>query len=245
MAASPQGLLQPLLIPQTIWEEITMDFIVKLPKSQGYDAILVVVDRLSKYAHFMALRHPYSAKTVAEVFIREVVRLHGVPVSIVSDRDPLFLSTFWRELFRMQGTQLNMSIAYHPTTNRQTEVINRILEGCLRCFCSEQPKNWHAVLPWAEYWYNTSYQGAARCTPFETVYGKAPPSLNRFVPGESVVEAVAQDLMTRDEALRQLKFHLSRAQDLMVSQANKKRRDVDMWGTGSILKLDLISKHLY
>lgn len=81
----------------------------------------------------------------------------------------------------MQGTQLKMSTAYHPKTDGQTEVVNRIEEGYMRCFCSEQPKSWHAMLPWAKYWYNTSYQGVARCTPFETVYGRAPPSFSKFV----------------------------------------------------------------
>ncbi|WVZ13310.1 hypothetical protein V8G54_017840 [Vigna mungo] len=226
MTASPQGLLQPLPIPQSVWEEVSMDFIVKLPKSQGYDAILVVVDRLSKYGHFIALKHPYSARTMAEVFTREIVRLHGIPRSIVSDRDPLFLSLFWKELFRMQGTQLRMSTAYHPETDGQTEVLNRVVEG------------WKMMLCWAEYWYNTSYQGTARCSPFEIVYGRAPPSLSRFVPGETAVESVAQDLMTRDEALKQLKFHLSRAQDLMVQQANKKRREMQfMVGDWVYLKI--------
>lgn len=188
LAASPQGLLQPLPIPQAIWEEISLDFIVKLPKSQGFDAILVVVDRLSKYGHFIALKHPYSARTVAEIFIQEVVKLHGIPTSIISDRDPLFLSMFWKELFKMQGTQLSMSTSYHPETDGQTEVVNRILQGYLRCFCSKQPKGWKMMLPWAEHWYNTSYQGAARCSPFEIVYGRAPPALSRFIPGETAME---------------------------------------------------------
>lgn len=186
-----------------------MDFIVKLPKSQGYDAILVVIDRLSKYAHFLSLKHPYSARTMVEVFVKEIVRLHGIPVSNVSDRDPLFLILFWKELFKMQGTQLRMSTTYHSETDGQTEVLNRIVEGYLRCFCSKQPKSWNAMLPWAEYLYNTSYQGATGCTPFKTVYARAPPSLSRFVPGETPVEAVAQELRKRDEALKQLKFHLT------------------------------------
>ncbi|WVZ18576.1 hypothetical protein V8G54_005898 [Vigna mungo] len=205
----------PLPIPQAVWEETSLDFIVRLPKSQGYDAIMVVVDRLSKYAHFMALKHPYTAKTVPDVFTKEVIRLHGIPVSM-------------RELFKKQGTQLKMSTAYHPETDGQTEVVNRIVEGYLRCFCSEQPKSLYGMLPWAEYWYNTSYQGAARCTPFEIVYGRPPPSFSRFIQGETPVEAVAQDLMTRDEALKQLEYHLSRAQDLMTQQANKKRKEVDV-----------------
>lgn len=95
----------------------SMDFIVRLPKSKGCDAILVIVDRLSKYGHFIALKHPYTARIVAEAFVREVVKLHGIPKTIVSDCDPLFLSAFWREMFKIQGTHLRMSTAYHPETD--------------------------------------------------------------------------------------------------------------------------------
>jgi len=224
LASSPQGLLQPLPIPNAVWEDISLDFIVRLPKSNGYDSVLVVVDRLSKYGHFIPIKHPYSAKSIAEVFAKEIVRLHGIPASIVSDRDPTFLSLFWKELFRMQGTQLNMSTAYHPESDGQTEVLNRTLETYLRCFSSEQPKSWSHFLSWAEYWYNTSFHGAAQKSPFEIVYGRPPPSISRFIPGETIVEAVAQDLMTRDEALSQLKFHLARAQEHMTKYANKHRK---------------------
>ena len=112
------------------------------------------------------------------------------------------MSHFWQELFRLRGTTLNMSTAYHLESDGQTEVLNRTLETYLWCFCSEQPKSWTGFIPWAEYWYNTSFQGAACCTPFEVVYGRPPPSLARFVPGETLVEAVAQDLMDRDETLK-------------------------------------------
>jgi len=118
LASSSQGLLQPLPIPKVVWEEVSMDFIVKLPKSNGFDAIMVVVDRLSKYGHFVPLKHPYSARIVAEIFMKEVVKLHGIPAAIVSDRDPMFMSIFWKEMFKLQGTVLKMSTSYHPKSDR-------------------------------------------------------------------------------------------------------------------------------
>ncbi|KAA0043541.1 transposon Tf2-1 polyprotein isoform X1 [Cucumis melo var. makuwa] len=117
-----------------------MDFIDGLPKAAGFDVILVVMDRLSKYAHFLALKHPCAAKSMAEIFVKEILRLHGFPTSIVSDRDKVFLSNFWHEMFRLFGTRLSRSSTYYPQSDGQIEVVNRGVDVYLRCFCGEKPK---------------------------------------------------------------------------------------------------------
>lgn len=192
-----------------------MDFITGLPRSRRFDVILVV-DRLSKACHFIGLTHPFTAKVVAEAIVKEVVRLHGVPRSIVTDRDPIFCSSFWKELFKAVGTKLRMSSSYHPESDGQTEVMNRCLEAYLRCFVSKHPKQWAQWLGWAEYNFNTSFHTATGRTPFEAMFGRPPPTLVQFLPEEIRVKAVADDLVARDEILRDLKHHLERAQQRMT-----------------------------
>jgi hypothetical protein len=166
------GTLQLLPIPPSIWRDISMDFIVGLPKSGNKSVIMVVVDRLSKYAHLCSLQHPFTASIVAQLFMDQVFKLHGMPHSIVSDHDPTFTSNFWQELFKLQGTQLHLSTSYHPQTDGQTEVVNKCLETYLRCFASERKNQWAQWLPLTEWWYNTFYHIATRVTPFKAVYGK-------------------------------------------------------------------------
>jgi hypothetical protein len=125
------GLLQPLAIPSQCWEEVSMDFITGLPKSEGKTVIMVVVDRLTKYAHFFSLSHPFKASTIATTFMEIVQKLHGVPKIIVSDRDPIFTGNFWTELFSCLGTQLAHNSSYHPQYDGKTEIVNKCLEGYL------------------------------------------------------------------------------------------------------------------
>ena len=131
--------------------------------------IMVVVDRLSKYGHFIAVKHLYSAKTITELFVKEIAWLHDMPRSIISDCDPIFTKQFRVEFFRLQGSDLRMSFSYHLQANGQTEVLNRSLETYLRCYTSSRQKQWSRYLSWVEYWYNTFYQFAIQMTPFEAI----------------------------------------------------------------------------
>jgi len=185
-----QGLLQPLSLPTQPWQNTSMDFITQLPRSEGHTAICVVVDRFSKFAHFMPLKPGFTAKIVAQEFISAVVKLHGFPIFIVSDRDPLFLSKFWCQLFKFSRTQLHYSSAYHPQSDGQTEVVNRCLEQYLRAYSHGEPHKWVTHLLWAEFSYNTSFHTAIAMTPFEALYGFSPQATPGYVPGSSAITEV-------------------------------------------------------
>jgi hypothetical protein len=170
-----KGTLQPLPIPPTIWRDISMDFIVGLPKSENKSVIMVVVDHLSKYALICALQHPFTTSTVAQIFMDHIFKIHSMPHSIVSDRDPTFTNNFWQELSRLQGTQLHLSIAYHPQTDGQTKFVNKCLETYLRCFASDWKHQLDQWLPIYEWWCNApSHPKAEHATKNKTLYSVQP-----------------------------------------------------------------------
>jgi hypothetical protein len=218
----PAGLLQPLPIPHQVWSDIVMDFIEALPKVGGKSVLLTVVDQFSKMAQFIPLSHPYSASIVAMAFFDNVVRLHGLPCSIVSDHEPVFTSRFWEELFRLASVKLLLSSAFHPQIDGQIEVTTHIIAMYLRCLTGDHPRSWLHWLPWAEFCYNTSFQSAFKMTPFNIVYGRDPPPLLKYEPGMSSVATMDAQLKERDEFLAEIQQRLLLSQDLMREHHNKK-----------------------
>lgn len=172
----PAGLLQTLSIPDRKWECLSMDFITGLPRAQGRDCIYVVVDRLTKFAHFFPITATYTTTQVADLFFREVFRLHGLPRSIVSDKDNRLMSHFWQELFRLCGTELTSSTSYHPQTDGQTEIVNKWVEGYLRNYIAGQQKAWVKWIYLCEYCYNSTYHMSIQMSPFMALYGYEVPS---------------------------------------------------------------------
>ncbi|WVZ63184.1 hypothetical protein U9M48_012838 [Paspalum notatum var. saurae] len=229
----PAGLLQPLEVPSQVWADISMDFIEGLPRVHGKSVILTVVDRFSKCAHFIALGHPYTATSVARAFFNEIVRLHGLPASIVSDRGLVFTSAVWRDLFKMSGVKLRMSTAFHPQTDGQSEVTNRTIAMYLRCITGDRPRAWVDWLPWAEYCYNTAYHTALRATPFQVVYGREPPALGTYRDGSARTQTVDDMLHDRDLFLSEVRDRLLQAQVYSKRQYDSSHRalefQVDDW----------------
>lgn len=148
-----------------------MDFIEGFPCSGSVNCLMVVVDKFSKFAYFVPLLHLFLAQQVAQLFLDNVYRLHGLPTHIISDCDRIFTSTFWCELFRIAQTSLSMSSAYHPQSDGQTECVNQCLETFLRYFVHSFPKKWSRWVSFAEFWYNTSPHSSLGRSPFKVLYG--------------------------------------------------------------------------
>jgi transposase InsO family protein len=171
---TPFRLLKPLQLPTRPWDSISMDFITGLPETEGCNALWVIVDRLTKMSYFIACKDTMTLKDLAKGFMFHMVRAHGLPNSIISDRGSLFTSKFWKQIMKAMGTTRNLSTVFHPETDGQTERTNTILEQYLRAYCNYQQDNWKTLLPIAEFCYNNTKLGTLGVTPFYANYGYHP-----------------------------------------------------------------------
>lgn len=184
-----QGFLHPLEVPRQVGEELRMDSITHLPSSFDHTVIWVICDRLTKFIHFIALPTHFIEPDLAIHFSFDIRLLHGVLKSTVSDRDTLFLSAFWKEIFCLHGTTLKHSTSYHPEMDGQIEVVNRSLETYPCCFTNDQPHKWFKLLHLVEFWYNSSHHLAIGMSPFEAnvdeLCGRSAPNLLDYTKGLS------------------------------------------------------------
>jgi len=235
---APFGPLQPLPVPQERWWDISIDFITDLPPSQGFDAICVVKDRLSKHAHFIPTTKTISAPKLADLFLTNIFRLHGMPRSIVSDRGPQFVSKFWKRFQSLLGCQVHLSSAFHPETDGSTEVLNQVIEQYLRIHCTYLQDDWafpHLAL--AEFTYNNSENSSTKMTPFMANHGHHPlfdPSIIR----ESIVPAAEDRVKDLQRILEDLKANLAEAQKAYTAAANRHRLPVPDIQPGDFVFLD-------
>ena len=168
----PAGLLQPLELTEWKWEHITMDFVTHLPRtSRKHDAVWVIVNRLTNSAHFLVVQMTFTLEEFCKLYIREIVRLHGVPVLIVSNRDPRFTAQFYKSLQRAMGTQLRMSTAFHPQIDGHSKSI-QVLEDMLRACVLDLKDSWEEHLTLVEFAYNNSYHVSRHMAPYEVLYGR-------------------------------------------------------------------------
>jgi hypothetical protein len=242
---STPGLLQPLPIPERPWQWVSMDLITALPKSRaGCDAIVVFVCRLTKMVHYVATRTNVTAPQLAAIFMREVVRLHGVPERILSDRDPRFTANFWRAVWQMMGTALTMSTAYHPQTDGQTERANRTLEEMIRGYVNWKQDDWDEYLSVLEIAYNNSVQASTGRTPFFLNSGQ-----EIQLPIDKAMSAVRDcknpEAVKRVEgihaAIQQAKLQIAKAQERQQKYADQHRRELTFQVGDSVL---LSTEHL-
>ena len=221
--SSPVGLLQPLPIPSRPWGSISMDFVVDLPPSKGMNTILVVVDRLTKMAHFIPCKGLPTAKQTADLVFREIFRLHGVPDDVVSDRGVQFTSKFWKDFCLALGITVNLSSAFHPQSNGQTERTNQTLEQYLLCFITHLQDDWLDHLPTAEFSYNNAEHSSTHYSPFYANTGLHPAFIPRL-PITSTLPAVAERLANLQEAQENISNNLLEAQRRFKRATDKRRR---------------------
>ncbi|GJT84048.1 putative reverse transcriptase domain-containing protein [Tanacetum coccineum] len=224
----PSGLLQQPKILIWKWEGITMDFVTKLPRtSSGHDTIWVIVDRLTKSAHFLPMREDYKMERLARLYLNEIVARHGVPISIISDRDSRFTSRFWQSMQEALGTRLDMSTAYHPQTDGQSERTIQTLEDMLRACVLDFEGSWDVHLPLVEFSYNNSYHSSVRCALFEALYGRKCRSPIMWVEvgeGQLIGPELVQETT---EKISQIKDRLKAARDHQKSYADKRRKPLE------------------
>ena len=229
---APYGYLKPLSVPQRRWDSLSMDFIVGLPKSKSFDAIWVVVDRLTKMAHFVPCNSTVDAPKLASLFKSHIFKHHGLPSNIVSDRGSVFTAAFTKELCSLLQITQSMSTAFHPQTDGQTERINSILEQYLRGYCNYQQNNWAELLDLAEFSYNNTLSSTLNCTPFFANYGFHP--RYEIIPTQTPPQAsILQDYTEKLSNLDlYLKAEMKLAQETMAEFSNSHKSSPPVFHPG-------------